>query len=338
MSILLQAGVWMFVLNVVTFCQASHYAYGTINWKRREGGEPWEYTVRVEMGMRIGYFGWSMPAVDEYFDDDTFARFSIGYQPESCAAPDCGSACTTEKRRCDNYRCITEVEEPPHQCIHDGGEQLTFYDFDFHNEVKVDKLYESNDYWIGHHERNITIPDLTINNWVARESRWQFYFYGFARVETLNGVSMIDGNGYPNSVSMQLDTVLDPAFEASPICFGLPREYAAVGVLWTFDFSQQVSHPNNLVMTYSLAPGVPEGGWGDGNYNTFPNSGLLNSLMGSMTDDNPVDLDTHDFLNTGVMTWTPTQTGFYAMQVWVTDSNGNFSPMDFIIEVIEVCT
>ena len=148
---------------------------------------------------------------------------------------------------------------------------------------------------------------------------------------------MIDGNGPASGINLgiQLDTILDPQFEASPVCFGLPREYAAIDVPWTFDFSQQVSHPQNLDLTYSMAPAFPSSGW-NYNDNTFLNSGLNNPLMGSYTDSNPVNLT--DFENNGIITWTPSQAGFYAMQVWVTDSNGIFSPIDFIVQVITVCT
>ena len=148
--------LWLCILSLMlAFCEASHLAYGTINWKKREGGEPWEYTVTLELGMRITYFSYygDMPEEGEAFDPTVGARFSVGYQPEDCAQPNCGDACYTAQRECRYNDCYsTGEEEPPHKCLHTGGEQLTFFTYDFLNEVVVDKKYDGNDYWIGHHE------------------------------------------------------------------------------------------------------------------------------------------------------------------------------------------
>jgi hypothetical protein len=126
-----------------------------------------------------------------------------------------------------------------------------------------------------------------------------------------------------------MDTILDPAFTSSPVSTGFPRETAALNAQWIFQIP--ATSPDLLPLTYSVSPTT-----GDtpkrGVY-----SDLLNGIPGS-TYNNPMDFDTHSFSETGIIEWWPSERGLHAFQVLITDSNGMICPLDFIIDVIDLCS
>jgi hypothetical protein len=307
--------------------KASHLAYGTLSWTKREN--PWEYSVFVQLSFRTGYFQSAQYAVQEgvpFTESDASVSpvLRLAYQPEDCA-PGCGAECQWE----DNDVLTENPEErPPRKCTH-TYEQLHFAQDNWQSEFTPVIIYTSDDYFTAEYTLNITIPDLTLGSWVARDSRWWFYVFAYSRIDTLNQISMIDGNG-GGAVAFELDTILDPAYSSSPVAIGLPRETAAVGVEWTFDLTKQSFHPENLPLTFTLATPTVVGVRA-----TSPNSGLVNGVTGSVEG---TAIDTSNMENNGIITWTPEVAGFYAFQVWVVDSNGVFVPLDFLIQVITLCT
>jgi hypothetical protein len=286
---------WLACLSILSFVESSHFAYGTINWIRN-GDASYDYCVTVQLALRISYFR-NIPAVGGTMsssNDNSSPFIRLGYVPEGCATG-CGSSCYWQP----NTKLVgSDSELPPDKCsTRDKRVTLNYQTDNWSNLFVVQQIYASDDYFVIACTKNITIPNYTIGTFNARAAKWRFYMFGYARLNTLNGISMIDGNGGGN-LGMQLDTILDPAFTASPMALGLPREYAAVGRLWTFDFSRQVYtiSSSQLPLTYSIATGKQSGS------NTVPNSGLANTLMGFQTD-NPIQLTTTNFSSTGLISW-----------------------------------
>jgi hypothetical protein len=318
-------------LSVV--CDGSHFAYGTINWQRKADGQPWEFTVNTQLAIRTSYMD-TIPAEGEAFITGSHDNIGItlGFTAAHCGEPAGCESCSWSHRGSSS----SGRQQDPSGCTSSSGETLEFIWDDYEALWTMTKIYNDG-YFIMSQQTNFTIPEITIGDWVARESEWWVYSYGYARPGNLNingeQVCTVDGNdnGFCGAsyVAFQMDTYLNPNFEASPVCFGLPRYFAAVGFEWTFDFSLQASHPNQLDMTYSLAPGLPAGIW-NSNENTIPNSGLFNNLPGS-TMGNPANITLLE--QDGIMSWTPSEEGLYMLQVWVTDSNGVHSPIDFFIHV-----
>jgi hypothetical protein len=281
---------WCACLLFLGYVESTHFAYGTIKWIRN-GVNSYDYSVTVQLALRSAYFS-SVPAIGGTITSGT-PYIRLGYVPDGCATG-CGSSCYWAA----NSRLSSDsAEKAPYKCMGPSGITLNYQTDNWSNAFVVQEIYSSDGYFVASCTKNITIPNYTIGSFNARAAKWRFYMYGYARISTLNGVDMIDGNG-GGKLGMQLDTILDPAFTSSPVALGLPREYAAVGRLWTFDFSKQVYtvSSSQLPLTFSMAAAKPT-------TNTVPNSGLVNTIMGSQTNSNPIQMTTTNFATTGVISW-----------------------------------
>jgi hypothetical protein len=337
---------------------ASHHAYATINWVR-DKDVPYNFIVTIDMALRTGFCGTANIVVGSPATCSTSPLIRIAYQPEKCGKPACTACAWAAATPFTN-----DPDYPPQKCTL-TGQNIYFETNNFGttattNAFVVLQKYVSDDYFVMRCVKNITLPPVSSGSWNGRTSRWWLFVHAYARIDVLGSVKTVDGND-GGMLSMELDTILDPRYLNSPVSFGYPREtvlnfcfqhsvfvspglshicppsvQAAVGITWTFDMSKQSRSPSQLKLNYTIPPGR------NGNVNPVsPNSALANPLPGSRTPSTtspkPLNLTKYNFKDTGIIEWVPVLEGFYMLQVWITDSNGIFVPIDFILQVIKLC-
>jgi hypothetical protein len=183
------ATLWLTVvvislLGIFEHTTATHFAFGTVSWKKAPDASPYEYNVDVEVALRYSYFvsNGNTPTVGEELQ--IFCQ--LRYLPENCDCPGCEFTDGTEYWLNRRGKPVYD-EGPPDNCDYpsDASIDLTYF-----QEISIvtNQVYEG-DYFVGNSQILVTIPDITIGDWVAREKRWHVYFYGFSRL-----YDFVDGN------------------------------------------------------------------------------------------------------------------------------------------------
>jgi len=315
----------------------SHHAYSTINWVR-DPKVPYNFIVTIDIAVRTEFCGSTNIKVGSPAACSNNPLIRIAYQPENCGKPNCTACAWADASPSFSGNSGVPPDYPPRKCTL-TGQTIYFEANNFGTTVTTNNFivlekFVSDGYFVARCVKNITLPNVQSGSWDGRTSRWWFFLHAYARIQDFGGVNAVDGNSN-GQLAMELDTILDPLYPNSPVSFGYPRETAAVGITWTFDMSKQSRSPSQLKLNYTIPPGR------NGTVKPVaPNSGLANPLPGSRTPTTnpiPLNLTKYNFKDTGIIEWVPVLEGFYMLQVWITDSNGIFVPIDFILQVIKLC-
>jgi hypothetical protein len=160
--------------------------------------------------------------------------------------------------------------------------------------LKVTSISPTEDWFTGTYEATVTLPSNPAT------ANYQLEFRNNARISTLR-----DSNNDRDYVIRALVTVR-PVVNQPPTVATLPVLTLALNQLASFPIA--AGDPNGDAITFSISPAAETG------LATATPSGFMLSPA-------------------GVVTWTPTVAGLYAVQVRVTDPIGAYTVADFILNV-----